>query len=208
MCKVLLTFLYTKKKSQCISHLGFSEQEDPTAAKLFGQMACHVVCYYYCAVWCSLWQNRNSRWYLARSFTRFALRRVYLAQLNTERRSKMVRNCASYWCGSYRRRNVGVQTGFLARFSQTVRADSGLGSQIRPQSLLSTPIAVPVHYLVTIVSFDVPESGLLTKSCKNTCFCIICKKVKVKHSRYRPGVAQRAGRGIALLIHDRGTGRW
>ena len=30
-------------------------------------------------------------------------------------------------------------------------------------------------------------------------------KVKVKRSRYRPGVAQRVGRGIALLLHDRGT---
>ena len=31
--------------------------------------------------------------------------------------------------------------------------------------------------------------------------------IKVKFSRYRPGVAQRVGRGIALLFHDRGTGR-
>ena len=29
--------------------------------------------------------------------------------------------------------------------------------------------------------------------------------IKVKWSRYRPGVAQRVGRGIALLFHDRGT---
>jgi len=32
-------------------------------------------------------------------------------------------------------------------------------------------------------------------------------KVKVKWSRYRPGVAQRVGRGIAVLFHDRGTRR-
>ena len=32
-------------------------------------------------------------------------------------------------------------------------------------------------------------------------------KVKVKWSRYMPGVAQRVGRGIALLFHDRGTRR-
>ena len=32
-------------------------------------------------------------------------------------------------------------------------------------------------------------------------------KVKVTFSRYRPGVAQRVGRGIALLFHDRGTRR-
>ena len=31
--------------------------------------------------------------------------------------------------------------------------------------------------------------------------------VKVKCSRYRPGVAQRVGRGIALLFHDRDTRR-
>jgi len=33
-------------------------------------------------------------------------------------------------------------------------------------------------------------------------------KVKVKCFRYRPGVAQSVGRGIALLFHDRGTRRW
>ena len=32
-------------------------------------------------------------------------------------------------------------------------------------------------------------------------------KLKVKWSRYRPGVAQRVGRGIALLFHDHGTRR-
>jgi len=32
-------------------------------------------------------------------------------------------------------------------------------------------------------------------------------KVKVKWSLYRPGVAQRVGRDIALLFHDRGTRR-
>jgi len=31
--------------------------------------------------------------------------------------------------------------------------------------------------------------------------------IKVKWSRYRPGLAQRMGRGIALLFHDRGTRR-
>ena len=31
--------------------------------------------------------------------------------------------------------------------------------------------------------------------------------VKVKFPRYRAGVAQRVGRGIALLFHDRGTRR-
>jgi len=33
------------------------------------------------------------------------------------------------------------------------------------------------------------------------------KGKKVKCSRYRPGVAQRVGRFIAVLFHDRGTRR-
>jgi len=35
----------------------------------------------------------------------------------------------------------------------------------------------------------------------------LMKKVKVKRSRYRPGVAQRLSRGLALPFHDRGTRR-
>ena len=44
--------------------------------------------------------------------------------------------------------------------------------------------------------------------------CVDCEErnfytiyIKVKWSGYRPGVAQRVGRGIALLFHDRGTRR-
>jgi len=37
--------------------------------------------------------------------------------------------------------------------------------------------------------------------------CILVLKVKVKWSGYRPGVAQRVGRGIALLFHDSDTRR-
>jgi len=36
---------------------------------------------------------------------------------------------------------------------------------------------------------------------------IVRNKVKLKWSRYRPGVAQRVGRGIAVLFHDRDTRR-
>ena len=37
---------------------------------------------------------------------------------------------------------------------------------------------------------------------------VFYKNVEVKWSRYSSGVAQRVGRGIALLFHDRGTRRW
>ena len=36
---------------------------------------------------------------------------------------------------------------------------------------------------------------------------VLYRKVKVKWSRYRPGVAQSVGRGIALLFHDCGIRR-
>ena len=39
------------------------------------------------------------------------------------------------------------------------------------------------------------------------CVCVCVCILKVKWSRYRPGVAQRVGRVIALLFHDRGTRR-
>ena len=38
-------------------------------------------------------------------------------------------------------------------------------------------------------------------------YIYIYKSVKVKWSRYRPNVAQRVGRGLALFFHDRGTRR-
>ena len=37
--------------------------------------------------------------------------------------------------------------------------------------------------------------------------CVKVKGKKLKCSRYSPGVAQRVGRGIAQLFHDRGTRR-
>ena len=40
---------------------------------------------------------------------------------------------------------------------------------------------------------------------KKWCYLLTYSVYKVKWSRYRPGVAQRVGRGIALLFHDRGT---
>jgi len=43
-----------------------------------------------------------------------------------------------------------------------------------------------------------------SRLCNNCCGG---KTIKVKWSRYRPGVAHMVGRGIALLFHDRGTRR-
>jgi len=62
----------------------------------------------------------------------------------------------------------------------------------------------------TVLNFDPFE---ITYVCGSFCCQLpfipdinswIKKKLKVKWSRYRPGVAQRVGRGIALLFHDCG----
>ena len=50
-------------------------------------------------------------------------------------------------------------------------------------------------------------SKFLTPDCRTVVLFFIIFAVKVKWSRYRAGVAQRVGRGIALLFHDRGTRR-
>jgi len=53
------------------------------------------------------------------------------------------------------------------------------------------------------------SSGLIQLSEKTTQYIIWYSIIiiKVKWFRYRPGVAQRVGTGIALLFHDRGTRR-
>jgi hypothetical protein len=53
-----------------------------------------------------------------------------------------------------------------------------------------------------------PAYFSIQQCCPGNCrSCIIVLQVKVKWSCYRPVVAQRVGRGIALLFHDRGTRR-
>jgi hypothetical protein len=49
--------------------------------------------------------------------------------------------------------------------------------------------------------------SLRSQATTSTSLSHIYKKVKANWSRYRPSVAQRVGRGIALLFHDRGTRR-
>jgi hypothetical protein len=65
---------------------------------------------------------------------------------------------------------------------------------VRSNTLLLVNILVETgNYPISSLFFDKLSDHILLK--------------KVKRSRYRPGVAQRVGRGIALLFHDRGTRR-
>jgi len=59
----------------------------------------------------------------------------------------------------------------------------------------------PRHNCITLLQ----PSGLTNLAGINNYYLKV--KVKEKCSHYRPGVAQRVGRGIALLFHDRGTRR-
>jgi hypothetical protein len=60
-----------------------------------------------------------------------------------------------------------------------------------------------------LTSCDVRLIAFVTESEVNFCRTERTSnmEVKVKCSRYRPGVTQRVGRGIALLFHDHGTRR-
>jgi len=58
------------------------------------------------------------------------------------------------------------------------------------------------------VFIDIPGSTSYNRHPDSTrVYILLVKKVEVKWSRYRTGVAQRVDRGIALLFHDRGTRR-
>jgi len=65
---------------------------------------------------------------------------------------------------------------------------------------------IPTH----ILRFTQPDQSLEDQFNPSMPVSVHCKKVKVKISHYRPSVAQRVGRGIALLFHDCGTrrGEW
>jgi len=52
-------------------------------------------------------------------------------------------------------------------------------------------------YSSKLKQYTIHRSEIKTTGCLCMCVC----------SRYMPGVAQRVGRGIALLFHDRGTRR-
>ena len=58
----------------------------------------------------------------------------------------------------------------------------------------------------TLSFYNYVENEYIKKVCNANCCNVVT--IKVKWSCYRPGVAQRVGRGIALPFHDCGTGRW
>jgi len=63
------------------------------------------------------------------------------------------------------------------------------------------------HCYITIQDKNNSYRNILKKWTMYLCLLNYDKGKKVKWSRYRSGVAQTVGRGIALLFHDRGTRR-
>jgi len=79
-----------------------------------------------------------------------------------------------------------------------------------PHTAPRVPVRVPVVADVSELSLKTrPETNISSfqhyEETAVTGSLVYLKKVKF--SRYRPGVAPRVGRGIALLFHDRGTRR-
>ena len=86
-----------------------------------------------------------------------------------------------------------------------------LYTQIYYESTAQNIVFMLLHVSVTNSSIFREMQHLRGQAaCYATCqpYMINCTHVvKVKFSRYWPGVAQRVGRGIALPFHDRGTRR-
>jgi len=83
-----------------------------------------------------------------------------------------------------------------------------LPTWINEEKLKENSVSMSQNILTDPCSFKIrqnTERGLFIITL--TRYIYIYIKVKVKWSRYKPGVAQRVGRGIAVLFHDRGTWR-
>ena len=90
----------------------------------------------------------------------------------------------------------------LAQYqSSHVRSDHVLG--------LAMPNMFTTDLTLVFGVFCVQQVSVWNKGTVSTLSCISINdiKVKVKCSRYRPGVVQGVGRGIPLLFHDRGIGK-
>jgi hypothetical protein len=68
-------------------------------------------------------------------------------------------------------------------------------------------LSFPVHIILTVIRTHI--SAIYSRHYISLAICSAfgLKKVKVNFSRYRPVVAQRLGKGLALLFHDHGTRR-
>jgi len=79
--------------------------------------------------------------------------------------------------------------------------------------ILEITVSVLFAFLTVLVELSVVSINAVicqTQDLSVTLYIHIYIYIKVKKgkfSRYRPGVAQRVGRGISLLFHDRGTRR-
>jgi len=94
----------------------------------------------------------------------------------------------------------------LWRISKLYYCSQNIGTKAIENELNSAGVSAFIytmnndyHFGLFSVTCDTPTD--VGTSYKNR------KIIKIKWSRYRPGLAQRVGRGIALLFHDRGTRR-
>ena len=101
-----------------------------------------------------------------------------------------------------------VKTGTAKIFAPPLSLSLSPSSSPPTLSLWNTPEALLKLASFVYITFDILQCPPSLQNKKPITFLTISHvKVKVKWSRYRPRVAQRVGRGMALLFHDCGTRR-
>jgi len=86
---------------------------------------------------------------------------------------------------------------------ETAKASDTPDHMVPPSRMVCIATISNILTNTKVTTFEVPAT---TSAKGNDILGVrLCKKVK--YSRYRPGVAQRVGRGIALLLHDGSTRR-
>ena len=129
-------------------------------------------------------------------------------------------DCGHYWCNRRERSNITYSTNCNYRISAALYTlETWFVSDNCKYSVYSWLMIIIID-LVIISLFGgavgiayYPDQPLYyiyiyIYTYIYTCVCMcVCLCKKVKWSRYRPVVAQRVGRGIVVLFHDRGTRR-
>jgi len=88
-------------------------------------------------------------------------------------------------------------------FNKNKKLENSLSYKLRLFSSQTFPVLVPQHFSNLVILHTCPPMKVEQTECSETAAYKI--QVKGKFSRYRPGVTQRVGRGIALFFHDRVT---
>ena len=166
---------------------------------------------------CVRMQSINSEQETVTSCCEYSTGRYRSVQVGTIMIRTVIISLFVFWCNSPQWARVFSFTRFLDNTQQcttvgrtpldgwtSCRRDLYLTTHTTLTTNFHAPDGIWTHDLIKRVAADL---CLRPRSHWDWQLLSVKKKVKVKWSRYRPGVAQRVGRGIALLFHDRATRR-